>query len=125
MFSKGVNYTRDEIHDKLGGNIQSYLPTVNGQVVAACFKRSEDMNPEAPDVILVGSGPIIESTAKILTEQGYAVPTFIKLFENQWEYVGTYKVYRQSFNKNEIEKHLRKAKRKDKVTSVLFLIEEK
>lgn len=126
MFKKGSFYTRDEIHDKLGGGSkESYLPTVDGQVIAACFKTSEDMNPDAPRVILSGTGKIVESTAEQFAKQKYAVPTFIKRDVGRWKYVGNYKVHRHSSDEEEISRHSKKARRKDKVTSVLFLIEEK
>lgn len=125
MFEKCSFYTRDEIHVQLGGSKQSYLPTVNGQVVAACFKKSEDMNPKAPDVILSGTGEIVEKTSKQFANQKYAVSTFIKRAVGQWEYIGNYKVVRQSFDTQEILMHSENAKRMDKVTSILFLTEEK
>jgi hypothetical protein len=125
MFKKSSFYTRDEIHGQLGGSKQWYLPTVNGQVVAACFKKTDDMNPNAPEVILPGTGKIIESTAKQFTKQGVAIPTFIKITTGQWEYIGNFKVSRQSFDLKEIKIHSKNVERKDKVTSVLFLTEEK
>jgi len=125
MFEKYSFYTRDEIHVQLGGSKQSYLPTVDNQVVAACFKKSEDMNPKAPDVILSGTGKNVERTSKQFANQKYAVPTFIKRAVGQWEYIGNYKVVRQSFDTQEIVMHSENAKRMDKVTSVLFLTEEK
>lgn len=50
MFSVGRDYTRDEIHAKVGGSKQSYLPTKNSAVVAACITHG--LNPRAPQVIL-------------------------------------------------------------------------
>src|SRR4051812_28910981 len=40
------------------GGLQDYLPHINGRVVAGCF--SKDLNPQAPNVILPGTGPEIE-----------------------------------------------------------------
>ena len=45
-------YTRAVIHELLGGDLESYLPHINGQVVCGCFKVSA--NPNAPEEILVG-----------------------------------------------------------------------
>jgi hypothetical protein len=125
MFIKTSFYTRSDIHAQLGGSMQSYLPTVNGQVVAACLKKSEDMNPKAPDIILPGTGEVVQRTAQQFEKQNYAVPTFIKREVGHWEYVGNYKVVRQSFDTQEIAKHSKDANRMDDVTSVLFLTEEK
>ena len=34
-FQLGRHYTRDEIHDAVGGGVEEYLPTKNGRVVAS------------------------------------------------------------------------------------------
>ena len=120
-FEPGKLYTRDEIYAALGGSKQSYLPTVNGRVVAACFKRSPDTNPDAPDIVLPGMGPIIKQAARQFTSQSDAVPTFIKQKVNQWKYVGMYKVERQSFDEEEIKRYAAKANRVNDVSSVLSL----
>jgi hypothetical protein len=51
-FIQGESYTRDRIHEVLGGEKVSYLPQKDGKIVCGCF--STDANPEAPYVILVG-----------------------------------------------------------------------
>lgn len=87
MFRRGEMYTRWEIHDQVGGALQSFLPTVDGRVVAACLRL--DTNPDAPAVILPGTGPGIEGAAARLVAQRVAVPTFLKREVNRWEYVGS------------------------------------
>jgi len=62
MFVKELCYSRDEIHAELGGSVQSYLPAVDGSGVAACFKRTPNPNPDAPDIDLAGLGPIIRKS---------------------------------------------------------------
>ena len=89
MFSIGRDYTRDEIHAKVGGSKQSYLPTKNGAVVAACLTRV--LNPQAPRVILCGRGAKIEPTGELLAQQLYAIPVFLKRDVNRWEYQGDFK----------------------------------
>ena len=121
MFELDKLYTRDDIHAEVGGSIQSYLPTVESRVVAGCFIRSPDTNPDAPEIILPGIGPIVKKTAEQFTLQGNAVPTFIKQKSKQWKYVGMYKVERQSFDEKEIKRHAAKANRVNDVSSVLFL----
>lgn len=90
MFDIGSEYTRDEIHNYLGGSKQSYLPTLSGQVVAACVRLK--LNPHAPNVILCGKGPIIASAGASLAAQHDPVPVFIKRGTNRWEYQGKFKV---------------------------------
>jgi hypothetical protein len=118
MFRVGNRYTRQQIHDSLGGGVQDYLPHVNGIVVCGCFRK--DTNPNAPNIILPGNGPDIQKWAKVFREQGHAIPVFIKREVNSWEYVGDYAVERWTTDSAEIAKHARPAGRTD-VTSVLFL----
>lgn len=90
MFNVGSEYTRDYIHDRLGGSKQSYLPTKSGKVVAACVKL--EMNPQAPNVVLCGRGKVIASAAATLARQHESIPIFIKRGINRWEYRGKFKV---------------------------------
>ena len=113
MFETGKFYTWRDIRAEIGGDgKQWYLPTVNGRVVARCFKRSPTTNPDAPDMILPGNGPFIKEAARQFTAQDSAVPIFIKQAVNQWPYVGMYKVARQSFNEGEINQHAGQGERR-------------
>lgn len=90
MFTVGSEYTRDQIHQNLGGSKQSYLPTVAGAVVAACVKPQ--MNPRAPHVILCGKGPVIAAAGATLARQTELVPVFIKRGVNRWQFHGNFRV---------------------------------
>jgi len=103
MFELGAMYTRRQIHDRLGGTIQGYLPQVGGRVVCGAFKRS--LNPNVPDVILVGDAPNVRKGAEIFCEQGYPVPVFLKAAYNEWEHIGEYQVERWTEDATEIAKH--------------------
>ncbi len=112
-------YTRDEIHEKLGGGSkQSYLPNRDGVVLCACLRA--DTNPGAPSVILPGNGPEIMRSAEMLCSQKGAVPVFIKRGSGSWEYVGDYAVDRWSESPAEIAEHSRRAGRTD-VTRVIHM----
>jgi hypothetical protein len=111
-------YTRGEIHDLLGGGTQGYLPHKNGRVVAGCFGLK--MNPEAPDVVLVGSGPQTVRWAEVLCEQEYPIPMFLKKQPNQWEYFGEYKVEDWTEDPADLAEYGQKAGRTN-ITRVLFL----
>jgi hypothetical protein len=89
MFDIGSEYTRDEIHAQVGGSKQSYLPTKNGAVVAACL--THDLNPRAPQVILCGRGARIEPAGDLLASQPFAIPVFLKRGVNRWEYQGLFR----------------------------------
>lgn len=90
MFDVGREYTRDEIYDIVGGSKQSYLPTKNGKVVAACVTHK--MNPRAPREILCGRGPKIEAAGALLAQQLGPIPVFLKQDVNRWEYQGMFRV---------------------------------
>ena len=118
-FNVGRNYTRDAIHAALGGNKQSYLPTVGGRVVCGAFTRH--LNPEVPSVVLAGHGPMIERSAEIFARQSTAGPVFVKTRVNAWEYVGEYRVRQLSRDPQVIAERSETAGRRGDVSLVLFL----
>lgn len=118
MFKVGGVYTRKDINAALGGSVQSYLPTKSGEVVAACLTK--EYNPDAPKVILVGQGPIIESAGKMLARQLTSIPVFMKQAVNVWEHVGRYKAIRYIAEPAEMEPYIRKSGRSDVVGVVLL-----
>ena len=95
-FALGQIYTREEIHEQLGGSIQSYLPDVDGKVVCGCFVPGPAMNPNAPEEILFGTpeaSPHINRVADIVSEQGQRgeeIPVFLKVESSEWKYVGEF-----------------------------------
>jgi len=86
----GEAYTRRQIHDRFGGGLVTYLPKKDGRVTCGCFDLA--LNPEAPAKVLVGDGPDIRAEARQFAVQRHYVPVFIKRSENNWVYVGDYKV---------------------------------
>jgi hypothetical protein len=118
MFKIGVSYTPREISTALGGDLQSYLPHVGGVIVAA--RLTLKLNPDAPDIILPGTGPMIQPSSEWLVNQESAVPTFIKRAPSQFEFVGEYGVTRQSRDPAEIAVHARRTGRTD-ITSVIYM----
>ena len=72
----GKRYTRAQIQQVYGGGIQTYLPNRDGRVTCGCFDTT--LNPRAPEAILVGHGPDILRTARLLVRQGGAIPVFLK-----------------------------------------------
>ena len=92
LFVQGESFTRDFIHDQLGGEKVSYLPQKAGRIVCGCF--STESNPEAPYEILVGGadeegseGPILRK-ARMLARQDGSIPVFLMRAANQWMYDG-------------------------------------
>jgi len=123
MFKKGHKYTRDEIHSVLGGSVEMYLPTKSGRVVYGAFTLN--LNPDAPQIVLPGIGPVIEKTARIFAKQQYAIPVFIKRQVNKWEYFGLHKVKRLVEDRKTIAEHERRSGRPNQISMVLFLEEIK
>lgn len=117
-FKRGSTYTRNEIHDVLGGDKQSYLPRKSGRVVCGAF--SPRLNPDAPDVVLPGFGPGIEGSAERLAVQSEAIPIFLKRQSNAWEYVGDYRLRELSRDRAVIDRHAARAHRHGQVSMVLF-----
>jgi hypothetical protein len=117
MFKLNHFYMRREIADKLRGGLEPYLPTSSGRVVAGCFRRSN--NPQAPDVVLVGSGPRIRSSAAMLAAQKTPIPVFMKDDINRWEYVGRFRVRDWLHDKRSIRRYSKGSIRLD-ITSVLL-----
>jgi hypothetical protein len=99
-FQLGKHYTRDEIHDVVGGGTEEYLPTKNGRVVCGCFRP--DANPDAPMIILPGFGEKIERTAEMFADQEGGVPVFLKRGSKQWQDVGEFGVKHLSRDSAEI-----------------------
>ena len=118
-FVKGEQYTRSEIHEVLGGGLQTYLPTENGRVVCGAFRT--DTNPNAPNVILPGFGPTIQKSAELFAAQSECVPVFLKRSINAWEYVGSYRVTRLSRDPQDIAERAAAAGRRAGVSMVLYL----
>ena len=115
----GAMHTRDQIHDIVGGGSkQAFLPSLDGVVLCACL--TPDLNPDAPDVILPGTGPGIEAAAELLRKQKGAIPAFLKRGPGAWEYVGRYSVESRRWTAKAIAFHERRTGRTD-ITSVIWM----
>jgi len=110
-------FTTNELAKKLAGG-QSYIRTKDGDVKGLAIRK--DKNPEAPDIIVVGTGPRIVANAHLFLESGKYVPVYIKRDVNQWEYVGDYKAVRYCRDTETIEKH-RHHRPAGHVDGILFL----
>jgi hypothetical protein len=68
-----------------------FIRTAKGRVVGLALRL--DLNPAAPEVIIVGNGIRRELRAKLVASQGGTVPTYLKRGVNAWEFVGNYGPY--------------------------------
>jgi hypothetical protein len=87
---KGQAYTREQIHDALGGSRREALPTSGGKVVCACLTRR--MNPRAPEEIVIGGSDGAVRLARAFAASGAAVPVFVRAARGGWEYAGERRV---------------------------------
>jgi len=88
-FIKGKIYpTRKYISSKLGGQLRQCFPTKKNVVLYGCFTL--DMNPGAPDILLMGTSNTTKKTAKTFISQDYPIRFFIYRRGKGWEYVGYY-----------------------------------
>ena len=118
MLEEGSYYTRREIHDLLGGEVQTYLPAKDGLVTCACLTLRS--NPDAPNTILIGQRPRVLEWARRLCVQGGMIPVFIRRATNEWEYVGKYRVQRCSKKASDIDKYQRLSGRSN-LSMVIYL----
>ena len=81
----------------------SYIRTKNKMAVGLALRQ--DINPDAPNVVIFGKGPRIEASAALLARQGHAVPTYIKNGVNDWRYVGRYRAVRLSVDAADIARY--------------------
>lgn len=89
-FEKGSVYTREQIHEALGGSRRASLPTRGGQVVCACLTRRR--NPRAPQEMLVDGAQRSVRLARAFAVSGKAVPVFVAERPGGWEYAGERRV---------------------------------
>ena len=97
----GLLLTRRDISALFGGNARAFLPRIaSGEIVAGCFDPR--VNPRAPFEVLVHSAPNAILSAKRFVRQCGAVPVFVKLQPNMWEYRGRFRALRYSTNRIEV-----------------------
>jgi hypothetical protein len=75
---RNTPYTRTDIKNHLGGEIQTYLPQNKKIILAGCF-TVDSMNPDAPAIIQAGNAPKVAAKAKLLSSPPHTVfPVFLK-----------------------------------------------
>ncbi len=102
----------------MGGGVQAFLPTKNGQVVCGCFKLKA--NPDAPAEVLVSAGPQRESSAKTAVLQQTPFPVFVQKDSGEWEYVGNYRATRYLHKDHRFLEEEPRAK-KEGVAGILYM----
>ena len=117
----GTLYTREQIRTESGGgDLQSYLPHSNGNVLCGCF--DPNINDRAPYEIDLGAGRDVIRYAKRLLEQDSPVPVFLKRDTFAWEYVGRFGAVQYNVDASDLYP-AKRFRRKDAI-AVLYLAME-
>ena len=93
-FVIGNTYSRDDIHEAVGGDKQGMLPMAGGRVVCCCIKP--EVNPQAPSCLFIGDHPNKYRAARQWADDQHDIPMFLKRAVNHWEYIGHYHVCQSS-----------------------------
>ena len=119
-FRKGAIYTHADLIDTFGGEVKGgiFLPTREGRIVCGCI--TTEMNPEAPECVLIGDKPRVVTRAEKMADQSGAIPIFVKRGINQWEYRGMYDFVRLSRDPRDYRQLAAEAGRKDVVAALYF-----
>lgn len=112
--------TTPQLAEKLAGG-DSYIRTKDNIVKGLAI--TIELNPEAPEIIVVGNGTRIRANARLLLEQQEYVPVYLKQTVNAWKFLGKYKADRYSQDPKVIEKH-RQHRPPEEVDGILFLSAE-
>lgn len=124
MFDSNKKYTRTDIQQARGGEIQTYLPQKDFIILAGCFNRQS--NPDCPTQIQAGSLPKVIEKAKLLKSQPETIfPVFTKETENDkyYTYVGHFKCESASNDKELIQEAESKSGRYGKISYLLNLVQ--
>jgi hypothetical protein len=117
-FTIGEYYSRREIHEALGGELETYLPQRDGQIVCACL--TEELGSDVPNKVLIGDAPKVIEKANLLLTQSEPIPVFLKVAKNHWQYVGEYRVDGSSTSSVVIEQE-EEASGRNGIVMVLYL----
>ena len=112
----GETYTWQQVTKDFHGE-QTFLAKRDGRIVCATLVAAE--NPEAPEVMIVGTKPRNMQRAKEFCEQGGVIPVFLKHAPNEWELRGYFEFVSFTTDPRRLAKH--KAAPRDRLTRVIYL----
>lgn len=112
----GTTYTWREVTKNFEGE-QTFLAKRDGRIVCATLVAAE--NPEAPEVMIVGTKPRNMQRADEFCKQGGVIPVFLKHAPNEWEFLGYYEFDSFTTDPRRLEKHMPSPR--DRLTRVIYL----
>ena len=92
----------------------------NKHIITAAVRP--ELNPDAPEIILVKKGEPRESRTQKLCEQSKPISVYLRRDRNKWEYCGNFLVKRFSDLEEEIHHHEQRSKRDD-IFGIIYLKE--
>ncbi len=95
-----------------------YIRTLDNEVRGLAL--NPDKNPDAPEVVIVGKGPVIMANAHRFAQSKAAVPVYIKVETNVWSFTGMYRAIDYSTNMADID-HYGATRDPGSVSGILFL----
>lgn len=113
---QGIISTEELAKITAGGD--KYIRTKKGVVKGLALRL--DLNPEAPDIVIVGKGSIIESSAKLFLNSEVSVPTYVKRAVNAWKLIGNYRAVEYRTDKATIRAN-RGDRATENIAGILFL----
>lgn len=116
-FAKGHEYTMKQIRAVLGGETMSYLPQRGSRIV--CGRFTPEMNPEAPEKVLVGNPPRVQRKAELLAEQRGVLPIFMKIGAGRWRFEGPMELVEYTTDMATVEPKAAAAGRAGEVVGIL------
>jgi predicted HNH restriction endonuclease len=111
----GKRYTWDQVQKHWYGE-QTFLAKRDGRIV--CATLVAETNPEAPEVMVVGTKPRNMRRAEEFCEQGGVIPVFIKYARNEWEFKGFFRLESFTTDPARLKKH---AYPREKLSRVIYL----
>lgn len=116
-FVVGQEYPHAAIQEAFGGDYMSYLPETGGRIV--CGRFTAEMNPLAPQRVLVGDRPRVKRKAELLARQGGTLPVFMKQGPNRWLYCGLMRIVDYVTDSRVVEPEAHAAGREDPIAGIL------
>lgn len=117
MMKPGHRISTRKLEEVTAGG-RDYIRTKDGQVKGLALRP--DLNPRAPEVIIVGNGPNIVRRAELLLGSQSNVPAFIKCNSGEWEYRGDYRAIAYCTDRATIGTY-RDSRPANSVAGILFL----
>jgi hypothetical protein len=122
MFIEGQFYEWRDIAESFelpGEGGVWFLPHRSGKTLCGLFRR--ELNPDAPETVIVGEGSERLEAAEVFSKQTESVPCFIRDRTGLWKYHGRYRYEDSTVDPARIVIHREGSEYKGAVPMVLFL----